>query len=55
MNFKAEQAISSLEYNSLRKDLIIPEYGRHLQKLVDQMVAIEDREEETKLQIISFL
>lgn len=48
MNFKAEQAISSLEYNSLRKDLIIPEYGRHLQKLVDQMVAIEDREERNK-------
>ena len=50
MNFKAEQAVNSLEYNSLRSDLIIPEYGRHLQKLVDQMVVIE----EIKRQIISF-
>ena len=48
MNFKAEQAISSLEYNSLRKDLIIPEYGRHLQKLVDQMVVIEEKEQRNK-------
>jgi hypothetical protein len=48
MNFKAEEAISSLEYNSLRSDLIIPEYGRHLQKLVDQMLIIEDRERRNK-------
>lgn len=48
MNFKAEQAVNSLEYNSLRSDLIIPEYGRHLQKLVDQMVIIEDRDRRNK-------
>ncbi|WP_320814412.1 DUF4290 domain-containing protein [Flavobacterium sp.] len=48
MNFKAEQAVSNLEYNSLRSDLIIPEYGRHLQKLVDQMVVIEDRDRRNK-------
>jgi hypothetical protein len=28
--------------------LIIPEYGRHLQKLIDQATAIEDREERNK-------
>ncbi len=33
-----------LEYNSDRSKLIIPEYGRHMQKLVDNCVAIEDRE-----------
>jgi len=44
MKFTPEQAVENLEYNSFRSDLIIPEYGRHLQKLVDQMLIIEDRE-----------
>lgn len=39
-----EQEVSYLEYNSQRSHLIIPEYGRHLQKLIDQATAIEDRE-----------
>lgn len=34
-----------LEYNSERPHLIIPEYGRHLQKLVDYCVAIADKAE----------
>ena len=34
-----------LEYNSEREKLIIPEYGRHIQKLVNHCVALEDREE----------
>lgn len=34
-----------LEYNSERSKLIIPEYGRHIQKLVNHCVALEDREE----------
>lgn len=34
-----------LEYNGERPHLIIPEYGRHIQKLVDNCVAIEDAEE----------
>lgn len=38
-----------LEYNSERPDLIIPEYGRHLQKLVDHCLAIEDDEERNKM------
>lgn len=37
-----------LEYNSLREPLIIPEYGRHLQKLIDQIAEIKDREERNK-------
>ena len=38
-----------LEYNSDRVHLIIPEYGRHIQKLVDNCVAVEDREERNKM------
>ncbi|MDO3694320.1 DUF4290 domain-containing protein [Wenyingzhuangia sp. chi5] len=38
-----------LEYNSERSTLIIPEYGRHVQKLVDHCVALEDKEEREKM------
>lgn len=37
-----------LEYNSLRSPLAIPEYGRHLQKLIDQVIEIQDRNERNK-------
>lgn len=40
--------IDQLEYNTERVHLIIPEYGRHIQKMVDQAIAIEDREERNK-------
>ena len=43
-----QEEVSYLEYNSQRSHLIIPEYGRHLQKLIDQATAIEDREERNK-------
>lgn len=36
---------NALEYNSERSKLIIPEYGRHIQKMVDHAVAIEKEEE----------
>lgn len=38
-----------LEYNAERPHLIIPEYGRHLQKLIDFAVDITDREERNKM------
>ncbi|TVZ28546.1 uncharacterized protein DUF4290 [Gillisia sp. Hel_I_86] len=38
-----------LEYNSERSKLIIPEYGRHLQKMVEHAVAIEDDVERNKV------
>ena len=38
-----------LEYNSERSKLIIPEYGRHLQKMVEHAVAIEDEAERNKV------
>ena len=43
-----QEQVSYLEYNSQRSHLIIPEYGRHLQKLIDQATAIEDRDERNK-------
>lgn len=37
-----------MEYNSQRPDLIIPEYGRNIQNMVDHIKTIEDREERNK-------
>ena len=44
----ANDVVHHLEYNAERVHLIIPEYGRHLQKLIDQATKIEDREERNK-------
>lgn len=44
----ANDVVFNLEYNSEREHLIIPEYGRHLQKLIEQAVAIEDITERNK-------
>lgn len=46
---KIQEAINFLEYNSERKSLTIPEYGRHLHKLIEQAVELENREERNKL------
>lgn len=40
---------NALEYNSERSKLIIPEYGRHLQKMVEHAVEIEDDQERNKV------
>lgn len=37
--------VENLEYNTERPKLIIPEYGRHFQKMVDHAVSIADRTE----------
>ncbi|MCX2719800.1 DUF4290 domain-containing protein [Poritiphilus sp. M415] len=42
-------AVNHLEYNTERPKLIIPEYGRHFQKMVDYAVSIEDREERNRV------
>ncbi|XLS30497.1 DUF4290 domain-containing protein [Flavobacteriaceae bacterium M23B6Z8] len=39
----------NLEYNTERPKLIIPEYGRHIQKMVDYAVSISDKEERNKV------
>lgn len=41
--------VENLEYNTERPYLIIPEYGRHFQKMVDYCVSIEDREERNRV------
>ena len=41
--------VYNLEYNTEREKLIIPEYGRHFQKMVDQAVAEQNEEERIKL------
>lgn len=33
-----------MEYNTARSHLVIREYGRHIQKMVDHLLTIEDRE-----------
>ncbi|MEN8703436.1 MAG: DUF4290 domain-containing protein [Polaribacter sp.] len=38
-----------LEYNSERTLMIIPEYGRHIQKLIDHCLALETKEERNKM------
>ena len=44
----ANDVVFNLEYNSERQRLLIPEYGRHLQKLIDQATIIEDAETRNK-------
>lgn len=48
MKFNPREAINNLEYNTNRSDLVIPEYGRHLQKLIDQVIVIPEREERNR-------
>ncbi|MHC1708232.1 MAG: DUF4290 domain-containing protein [Bacteroidales bacterium] len=38
-----------MEYNTGRPKLIIPEYGRNIQKMVDYAMAVEDREKRTNI------
>lgn len=38
-----------IEYNTEREQLVIPEYGRHIQKMVNHAIAIEDKEERNKV------
>lgn len=48
MTYQSEESVQYLEYNSERTHLIIPEYGRHVQKLIDEVSKIEDRERRNK-------
>lgn len=38
-----------LEYNSSRNKLVISEYGRHIQKLVEHALTLKDKEERQKM------
>ena len=35
-------------YNNKRQKLFLPEYGRHIQEMVDSLIEIEDRDERTR-------
>ena len=41
--------IENLEYNSDREDLIIPEYGRHIHKMVNQAIECNNRDERNNM------
>ena len=41
--------IENLEYNTIREELIIPEYGRHIQKMINYASSRESKEERNKL------
>jgi hypothetical protein len=38
-----------MDYNTVRPRMIIPEYGRNIQKMVDYALSVEDREKRTKI------
>jgi len=40
--------IDNLEYNTEREHLIIPEYGRHMQKMINYAKSLETKEERNK-------
>lgn len=48
MKFNPTYAVTQLEYNAERSPLIIPEYGRHLQKLIDLVRELPEKEERNK-------
>ncbi len=37
--------VENMEYNTTRNHLIMKEYGRHIQKMVEYLLQITDREE----------
>jgi hypothetical protein len=37
-----------MEYNTIRKQMVIPEYGRNIQEMIEYTCAIEDREKRNK-------
>ena len=41
--------IENLEYNTEREELIIPEYGRHIQKMINYASSRESKDERNKL------
>ena len=40
--------METLQYNTKRKQLIIPEYGRHIHIMIEQTMATEDALERNK-------
>jgi hypothetical protein len=42
------ESVENLEYNTQRERLLISEYGRNIQKMVEYAITIQDREERNK-------
>ena len=42
------KSVANMEYNTTRNHLEIREYGRHIQKMVEYLLALEDREKRQK-------
>jgi len=43
------EAIENYDYNTNRTSMIIPEYGRNIQKIVEHAITIKDKEERNKI------
>ena len=41
--------MDTLVYNTQKKKLIIPEYGRHIHEMIDQAVSLKDREKRNEM------
>jgi Domain of unknown function (DUF4290) len=42
------KSVENMEYNTTRNYLVIREYGRHIQKMVEYLLSLEDREKRQK-------
>ncbi len=40
--------MNTIPYNTSEKKLVLPEYGRNIQRMIDRCVEIEDRDERTR-------
>lgn len=43
------EEIKEFDYNTNRPDMVIPEYGRNVQKMVEHAMSVEDRTERNKI------
>ncbi|MBB1139691.1 DUF4290 domain-containing protein [Myroides sp. WP-1] len=48
MKFNSAEAVTHLGYNTASNKLVIPDYGRHLQLMIEHIMSIENREERNK-------
>ncbi len=43
------EAVKEFDYNTNRPEMVIPEYGRNVQKMVEHAMSVEDRTERNKI------
>jgi len=59
-SLRLQPSVDNVEYNTQRQHLVIAEYGRNVQKMVQHLLSVEDREKRTRLantvvNVMSFL